>query len=283
MLLYTSKYLKIKIKKEDSLLVQYWVKSPLSIEEFKEEMLAYVAIYEKYKPSNSLWLQENFKLNLDTDAFNWIEEHVNVPCFNYGNKKLAFVVSKDALAHVDVINVFEETKSIINNQTKHFSSEKRARKWLTNTHNILDENNAKILFKGEDNDGNAILKLNGNTDIKEILLALKKIEKNEQLNKNRLLLKNGTIINSNEIIYIKSDGHYVEIFIKNKNKPEIVRSTLTEILSALPSSNFLRTHKSFIVNIHKIKKFNPNQLMLESGEWIKLSRTYKQQLKEMLN
>lgn len=282
MLLYTSKYLKIKIEKEDSLLVQYWMKSPLSIDEFKKEMLSYVAIYEKYRPSNSLWIQENFKLNLDTGAFNWIEENVNIPCFNYGNKKLAFVVSKDALAHVDVINVFEETKSVINNQTKHFSSEKKARKWLTNTQNIFTENKAKILFYGEDDEGNAILKLNNNTDIKHTLLALKEIENKKQSSNDKLLLKNGNVLNSNDILYIKSDGHYVEIFTE-KIRPIIERNTLKGLLKVLPIFNFVRTHKSYIVNLHKIKIINSKELMLQNGEWIKLSRIYKQQLKEILH
>lgn len=283
MLLYASEYLKIKIEKEDDLLVQYWVKSPISINEFKKEMLSYVVIYEKYRPSNSLWLQEKFQLSLGVNAFNWIEEHVNVPCFNYGNKKLAFVVSKDALAHVDVINVFEETKSVINNQTKHFSSEKKARKWLTNKQNIFTENKTKIFFQGEDNEGNAILKLNNNTDIKYTLLALKEIENKKQSSNERLLLKNGNVLNSNDILYIKSDGHYVEIFTEKINRPIIERNTLKGLLKALPIFNFVRTHKSYIVNIYKIKIINSKELMLQNGEWIKLSRIYKQQLEEILH
>lgn len=100
---------------------------------------------------------------------------------------------------------------------------------------------------------------------------------------NFIHLKSKAVINTNEILYVKSDGHYVEIFIENKNKPEIERSTLTKILNSLPSTDFIRTHKSYIVNTHKIKIINSTQLMLDNGEWIKLSRTHKQQLKDLLN
>lgn len=100
---------------------------------------------------------------------------------------------------------------------------------------------------------------------------------------NFIHLKSKAVINTNEILYVKSDGHYVEIFIENKNKPEIERTTLTEMLNSLPTTDFIRTHKSYIVNIYKIKIINSTQLMLENGQWIKLSRTYKQQLKDLLN
>ncbi len=100
---------------------------------------------------------------------------------------------------------------------------------------------------------------------------------------NFIHLKSKAVINTNEILYLKSDGHYVEIYMRNKNNPEIERSSLTEILTLLPPKDFIRIHRSFIVNIHTIKIINATQLMLENGIWIKLSRTYKQQLKEILN
>ncbi|WP_075341463.1 LytTR family transcriptional regulator [Tenacibaculum agarivorans] len=100
---------------------------------------------------------------------------------------------------------------------------------------------------------------------------------------NFIHLKSKAVLNTIDILYIKSDGHYLEIFTQDKNKPEIERSTLTEFLNTLPEGDFIRTHKSYIVNIHKIKIINSTQLMLQNGEWIKLSRTYKQDLKDILN
>ena len=45
---------------------------------------------------------------------------------------------------------------------------------------------------------------------------------------------------------------------------------------------FVRVHRSYIVNIYKIKIINSTKLMLDEGTWINLSRTYKKQLKELL-
>lgn len=100
---------------------------------------------------------------------------------------------------------------------------------------------------------------------------------------NYFTLKSKTVLNTKELLYIKSDGHYVEYFIDNKKKPEIDRNSLSEVLRILPSNSFVRIHKSFVVNIHRIKIINSTKVMLDNGVWINLSRTYKQQLKDILH
>lgn len=122
--------------------------------------------------------------------------------------------------------------------------------------------------------------------LKELQEKLNNYNKTNQIQyKSELLLKlkSNAVLNSKEILYVKSDGHYLEIFSENKEKPEIERSSLTTFLEKLPKQDFIRIHKSHIVNIHKIKIINSTQVMLENGEWIKLSRTYKQELKDILN
>lgn len=100
---------------------------------------------------------------------------------------------------------------------------------------------------------------------------------------NTLHLKSKAIIDTNIIQYIKSEGHYVEFFIIGKDKPEIDRNSLINVLEELPNNQFVRIHKSYIVNIKHIKIINSTKLMLNDGTWINLSRTYKQNLKNILN
>jgi len=108
-----------------------------------------------------------------------------------------------------------------------------------------------------------------------------KVRKSET--KNNIVLKSNSIINFKEILYIKSDGHYIDYFIEDKSKPEIERNSLTKALTELPEKLFIRTHRSYVVNVQRIKIINSTQLMLDTGEWIPLSRTYKSGLKELLN
>lgn len=121
----------------------------------------------------------------------------------------------------------------------------------------------------------------------KLISEKKKIEKEEvkkALDKGDFItLKSKAVLNLNDIMYIKSDGHYVEFYLKNSNKPEIDRNSMTNTLSVLPATQFIRIHKSYILNINYLKIINSTKLMLENGTWLNLSRTYKPQLKSLLN
>lgn len=281
-LLYNGPFLNISFEKENNRFVQYWTSCPKNISTFKKEMLIYTSLYKIHKPSQTLWLQENFTLKVDSKTNSWIETHVNIPCLEYGNKKLAFVVSKDILAHLNVINAFEEIDSIIKSQTKHFSSEKEAREWLDGKfQNKVKATEPNIYFEGVDENGKAILKIDASENFIDTIKAFKTIE-NQYSKNGLLLLKNKTVIKFNSILYIKSDAHYVEIFIEDKQRPIIERSSLSSFLKKLPETHFLRIHKSYIVNLNKVKTINATQLMLYNGVWLTISRTYKPLLQSIL-
>lgn len=113
-------------------------------------------------------------------------------------------------------------------------------------------------------------------------LKLKNESSEEQVNE-LIHLKSKAIIDPNKLQYIKSEGHYLEFYIEDKDKPEVDRISLMKIIETLPPHLFVRIHKSYIVNISYIKIINSTKLMLQDGTWINLSRTYKQQLKDILN
>lgn len=100
---------------------------------------------------------------------------------------------------------------------------------------------------------------------------------------NNIVLKSKAVVNCGQILYVKSDGHYVEYYLEGKSKPEVDRNTMVDVLNELPETSFVRIHKSFIVNLHRIKIINSTRVMLDSGEWINLSRTYKPLLHKALN
>jgi|TARA_R110002012_G_scaffold56395_3_gene144523 hypothetical protein len=134
----------------------------------------------------------------------------------------------------------------------------------------------KVHFENE----NSLLS-SRNKNLKEVSYNLTK-KLNTKSNPT-ILLKSKAILKTEDIQYIKSDGHYVEYFIDNKDKPEIDRNSLTEVLRILPNTSFIRIHKSYIVNIYRIKIVKSTKVMLDNGVWINLSRTYKQQLKDILH
>jgi len=182
---YKGPYLTIYFDKAKDRFVQFWNTPVNQMDSFKKEMLIYTSFYEQHRPTQTLWLQEKFILNLDNEAFNWIETHVNIPCAEYGNKKAAFVVGKDVLSHLTVIDSFEKEHSIIN--VSHFASEKEAEDWLDETPSPLRGSiKTAITYEGIDRDGNSIIKVKrASQDITKTIKSFKDlIDENDFIKKN---------------------------------------------------------------------------------------------------
>lgn len=86
-------------------------------------------------------------------------------------------------------------------------------------------------------------------------------------------------INFSDIIYCESEGNYTTINTVD-DKQIVVTKPLKEIESLLPNPDFLRVHRSFIVNrcfIYIYNKLN-NKIELKTGNYIPVSKSKKQQL-----
>jgi DNA-binding LytR/AlgR family response regulator len=55
---------------------------------------------------------------------------------------------------------------------------------------------------------------------------------------------------------------YLKIHLVNTNKTILTLMNFKEILEKLPANQFLRVHKSFIVNINSIKKVQRNRIII---------------------
>jgi len=84
-----------------------------------------------------------------------------------------------------------------------------------------------------------------------------------------------------DILYIESLSDYLKIHLQNK-EVLVVRETITNISEKLPSQEFLRIHRSFIINTSKIDSYNNEEILIE-GRSLPLSRSYKEQVLNYLN
>ena len=83
-----------------------------------------------------------------------------------------------------------------------------------------------------------------------------------------------------EIIYIKSEHVYIEIFL-NSGESILIRKTITDFLETLNDDNFLMPHRSFIVNTKYINSWDQNNIYLNTVE-IPISRSRKKSVLETL-
>lgn len=83
-----------------------------------------------------------------------------------------------------------------------------------------------------------------------------------------------------DILYIKSDGDYTEIYIGDKRY--LSQESLKKWLETLADYSFIRTHKSYIINLQKIHKVAHSQVVLVDESTIPIGRAYKEAFEEVL-
>jgi two-component system LytT family response regulator len=116
-----------------------------------------------------------------------------------------------------------------------------------------------------------------------------KIEKvllhfNEKLNTKKIAINtDGKLIflESKEILFIVSDGNY-STFHTTNNKKIVVTKKLKEINTLLPNEIFYRIHKSYIINLTKVKEFlkTDGYVIIENNHKIPVSRQKKSEFLE---
>lgn len=81
-------------------------------------------------------------------------------------------------------------------------------------------------------------------------------------------------INANDIRYIHSDLDYTEVHLVNQKL--LTQEPLVQWEKKLNSDQFIRVHKSYLVNVQKIHKVSGNQIYLEEDIAIPVGRAYKE-------
>ncbi len=104
--------------------------------------------------------------------------------------------------------------------------------------------------------------------------VINKVKKNLEDNKKYIIFQKN---NSKEKIYLKdikyleSTGRLLKVYLDNEVKTYY--SKISDIEKKL-GSNFLRIHKSFCVNLEKIKTYKANKITLLDDKELPISRTY---------
>ena len=136
----------------------------------------------------------------------------------------------------------------------------------------VDQNRLKSINKMLEKKNTALIH-----DRSELEAQIKKQEdKATQMNA-FYVLKDKTKVALKDIAYINADGHYLEFHPINYNKVFIERTTIKEAIPQLPD-HYVRVHRSYIVNIEHILKFNSSSILLNDNKELPVSRSYKQAL-----
>lgn len=83
-----------------------------------------------------------------------------------------------------------------------------------------------------------------------------------------------------KILFVEALADYV--IIQTEAKKHIVHFTMKGIASRLPDDNFIRTHRSYIVNLDRIEALEDNSILI-GEKYIPIGASYKEAFLDLLN
>ena len=90
-------------------------------------------------------------------------------------------------------------------------------------------------------------------------------------------------IGIDNIRYIEAMSEYLRISCDDRPKPVIVLLSMKKIEEHLPSSKFMRIHRSFIINLNKICEVKKNHVVIEGDISLPIGDNYKDAFMNYLN
>jgi two-component system, LytTR family, response regulator len=126
-----------------------------------------------------------------------------------------------------------------------------------------------------------------NLDLQKQIQVLKDSLVSLKSNDEKIVLKDSESIHFvrlNDIVYCDADGPYTTFYLVN-NEKIIISKTLKDFDELLETKGFFRTHKSYLVNISKIIRFNRAEggvLIMENGMEVPVSQRKRDEVMGIL-
>jgi LytTr DNA-binding domain len=84
-----------------------------------------------------------------------------------------------------------------------------------------------------------------------------------------------------DVLYFESMKDYIKIWLKDANKPILTLMSLKSLEKEIPSNEFMRIHRSFIISLSKIKHIEKNCISI-GNIMIPIARGYKTQFNDFV-
>ncbi|MGB8193339.1 MAG: LytTR family DNA-binding domain-containing protein [Chitinophagaceae bacterium] len=107
---------------------------------------------------------------------------------------------------------------------------------------------------------NKVFQLNGHRAIEHTTAEEEKKESFVYFRADRKMVK----VMLQDILYIESMKDYIKVFTASGTI--ITKQSMTSVEAMLPEKQFIRTHRSFIVSLHKIRSFTSELIEIDKAE-----------------
>ncbi|MBO7331193.1 MAG: response regulator transcription factor [Alistipes sp.] len=88
-----------------------------------------------------------------------------------------------------------------------------------------------------------------------------------------------TMVRFADIIYAESVGEYVRLHLADGTKITTL-FRLKNMETALPPKNFMRVHRSYIVNLERVTSYARGKIFLDNGDYVPISINYREAFRE---
>ena len=86
-----------------------------------------------------------------------------------------------------------------------------------------------------------------------------------------------------DIRYIEGMSEYLRIHFEAPTRPLTVLLSMKKIEEHLPSNQFMRIHKSYIINLWKIQEVNKNRVIMDKETYLPIGDLYREALSTYIN
>lgn len=85
------------------------------------------------------------------------------------------------------------------------------------------------------------------------------------------------------IKYIESMSEYVRIFVEGCSKPIVSLLSMKKIEECLPADVFMRVHRSYLVNLNKVKEVSKMRIVYDGDVYVPIGDIYKDKFFEYID
>ena len=89
-------------------------------------------------------------------------------------------------------------------------------------------------------------------------------------------------VNIPDIRYVEAMSEYLKVWIEGEAKPIITLLSMKKMEERLPD-NFMRIHRSYIINLDKIQEVNKNRVIMDADTYLPIGDLYKEAFQAYLD
>ena len=89
-------------------------------------------------------------------------------------------------------------------------------------------------------------------------------------------------VNISDIRYVEAMSEYLKVYLQGEAKPIVTLLSMKKMEERLPD-NFMRIHRSYIVNLNMIQEVNKNRVIMDADTYLPIGDMYKDTFQQYLD